>query len=304
MPVVPAVGSAVSQPEALLTEDVLPVIDSIVRRRCRGDLVSIRDEVRGEVIVRLLRRFRMAPPEEIHSVRDYAAAVTWRVIDDLMRRRFPRRTQLKNRIRYLLRHDRRFVCTIEDEGTLCSLAPDSSRRSDRHSAEIEDLARLVSAVLQRRTPCEIDELVGEVADELGISDAQVQTDDAGLVTAEMETPLSRAEAIDNARFLWKEIVDLPPKQRLALLLSMRDERGESPLVLLPQLAIASIEDIADSLRLVRHDFESMLNRLPLQDSEIAVMLAMTRQQVINLRKAARDRLRRRFARQRGRATEH
>jgi len=40
---------------------------------------------------------------------------------------------------------------------------------------------------------------------------------------------------------------------------------------------------------------SLWNKLPLQDADIALLLGITRQQVINLRKSARERLARRVA---------
>jgi hypothetical protein len=162
----------------------------------------------------------------------------------------------------------------------------------------------MTRVLEGRSPREIDDLVGAVAEALGISDPQPLSDDMESVAGDSQSPLSRAEESDSLRFLWRQIVELPPKQRIALLLSIRDETGNSPLTSLPLLAIASSGEIAAALESVHDHLINVWDRLPLHDSEIAAMLLVTQQQVINLRKAARDRLRRRFARSRYHATEH
>ena len=51
--------------------------------------------------------------------------------------------------------------------------------------------------------------------------------------------------------LWKEIQELPEKQRYALLLNLRDSDGESVLPLMPSSGAASFEEIADALKTQR-----------------------------------------------------
>jgi RNA polymerase sigma factor (sigma-70 family) len=289
--------------DRLVTEHALPVIDSVVRRRCQSwsDVASIGDDVRGEVVIHLLRRLRTISSDDaapISSFRDYVATVTSRVIDDLMRRHFPRRTQLKSRLRYLLRHDQRFVWTTNGVETMCALANSAiAAGAQRHSTEVEVLAQQVIAVLTAHSPCELEDLVTAVATATGTIDRQRAGDDQlESIPAAAESPLARTEAIDILRHLWHEIVDLPPKQRAALLLNLRDSAGESPVTLLPLLGIASIGEIAAMVGLREDQFVSLSKKLPLPDVEIAAMLLMKRQQVINLRKSARERLRRRIAR--------
>jgi hypothetical protein len=62
--------------------------------------------------------------------------------------------------------------------------------------------------------------------------------------------------------------------------------------------VASFEDLASALDITTDDLASLWNGLPLDDLTIAARLGVTRQQVINLRKSARERLERR-TRQRG-----
>ncbi len=94
--------------------------------------------------------------------------------------------------------------------------------------------------------------------------------------------------------LWREIRRLPPRQVAALLLNLRDDRGGNAVVLLPLMGIATLREIAHILGLADGAFAELWNRLPLEDSAIAGLLGVTRQQVINLRKSARERLTRRM----------
>src|SRR5262249_34132777 len=109
--------------------------------------------------------------------------------------------------------------------------------------------------------------------------------------------ISLDEAMHNkelAARLWAEIGELPLKQKTALLLNLKDSQGQSVLTLLPRIRIASIREIAGALELEPDQMASLWNQLPLGDSLIAGRLEVTRQQVINLRKSARERLARRI----------
>jgi hypothetical protein len=58
--------------------------------------------------------------------------------------------------------------------------------------------------------------------------------------------------------------------------------------------VASIRTIGETLELPPEAFAGLWNSLPLDDLAIAALLGVTRQQVINLRKSARERLIRRI----------
>ena len=83
------------------------------------------------------------------------------------------------------------------------------------------------------------------------------------------------------------------RSRMALLLNLRDQSGDSALRLFPALGIASIRQIAGAMELDANEMALLWPRLPLDDLELAQMLQLSRQQVINLRKSARQRLARR-----------
>src|SRR5207247_370158 len=93
-----------------------------------------------------------------------------------------------------------------------------------------------------------------------------------------------------------EVCQLPVLQRAALLLNLRDSRDGGVISFLPFLGVASKEELARLLEMPYEDFQKLWSELPLDDSRIAQMFGITRQQVINLRKTARERLVRRTRR--------
>jgi hypothetical protein len=95
--------------------------------------------------------------------------------------------------------------------------------------------------------------------------------------------------------LWSEICLLPRRQRVALLLNLRNPQGINIITLLPLTSIATFEEIAHALEIPAGEFETLWANLPLDDLSIARYLGATRQQVINLRKTARERLLRRIS---------
>jgi hypothetical protein len=81
---------------------------------------------------------------------------------------------------------------------------------------------------------------------------------------------------------------------VALLLNLRDQIGDSALRLLPSSGIATIRQIAGALEMQPEALAGLWRQLPIDDLQIAGMLSLTRQQIVNLRKSARDRLVRRM----------
>jgi hypothetical protein len=92
------------------------------------------------------------------------------------------------------------------------------------------------------------------------------------------------------QLIWREIRQLPRRQRVALLLNLRNPHGINIITLLPATGIATFEQIAQTLEIPTTEFEQLWADLPLDDLHIAAYLGATRQQVINLRKTARERL--------------
>jgi hypothetical protein len=143
----------------------------------------------------------------------------------------------------------------------------------------------------------IDDLVNAVAARMGIADP-IRTSGDHIAAAHTSSPLSIVESTESLHRLWSEIVALPRRQRLALLLNARDPAGESVLRLLVAERIVTMRELAATLEISVAELDALWSAVPLIDAAIAERLQVTRQQVINLRKAARDRLARRMERPR------
>ena len=102
--------------------------------------------------------------------------------------------------------------------------------------------------------------------------------------------------------VWREVQLLPARQRIALLLGLRDESDSAITSLLIILGIATFKELANALEMSADELTSIWDQLPLPDTAIAERLDVTRQQVINLRKSARERLQRK--RRAGEARPH
>ena len=129
-----------------------------------------------------------------------------------------------------------------------------------------------------------------------------------VVPAEAEPPerIDETESIESSLIyrsalieVWREIDLLPARQRVALLLGLRDENGSAIASLLILLRIATLDQLAAAVELSSEELTAIWDQLPLPDVVIAERLDLNRQQVINLRKSARDRLGRRLAFLRG-----
>jgi hypothetical protein len=156
-------------------------------------------------------------------------------------------------------------------------------------------------------PCRFSDLVSALAEVLGETDVSIGArvrradgesprplDSAERVEDTSASPAAALEHRDYLRRLWSEIVLLPLRQRIALLLNLRDEQGGGMLALLPITGVASTTDIARALELSEAGLLEIWSTLPRDDQWIAEYLGITRRQVINLRKSARERLSRRM----------
>ena len=90
--------------------------------------------------------------------------------------------------------------------------------------------------------------------------------------------------------LWEQIGKLNRNQRAALLLNLRTPDGGCAASLLVMTGVVSVRKIAQAVEMPAEEFVELWKRLPLSDIEIAEMLTLTRQQGINLRTCARERL--------------
>jgi RNA polymerase sigma factor (sigma-70 family) len=284
------------------------------------------EDICGEVILRLMNRLHDLKQNPAHkpiaNLRSYFAVMAYNACDEYLRKKYPARHRFKNKIRYLLSRQKDFALWETDDRRwlagyqewrntdwsghrtreVDNLEPDpgvvnAARASSTRSGET-DLATVIDEVFNRtRRPIELDALVRALAEICGIREQPASSPAEGDARDAFEDPwIPLDQAMDNRALVarvWQEISALPPKQRTALLLNLRDSDGNSLLTLLPRIRIASIRDIARALELDPETLASIWNQLPLEDSAIADRLELTRQQVINLRKSARERLARR-----------
>jgi RNA polymerase sigma factor (sigma-70 family) len=321
----------------LLSEHAEPVIRSIISRKLpsarRGGYDPAggeADDVCQEALVQLLGRLQRlrADPAANHigNFQSYVAVIAFNVCHAYLRRKYPRRRLLKNRVRYLLTNWENFAAwedarqewlcgfaawrelgmepaTDEQLQQLCDeprllaasgLSPEGAREAH--------LVELLGAIFQHlRRPVELDALVNTVAEIQQVKDqpnaSTFEGDEEAGVAERLPDPRADvADEVDQRLYLqrlWAELCALPPRQRAALLLNLKTTQ-EGVIGLLPVVGVASIRQIAEAVSMPAEEFARLWNDLPLDDAAIAARLGLTRQQVINLRKSARERLRRRM----------
>ena len=317
---------------SLIDEHAVPIVKEILGSSLRFHLAgnsatSTQDanDLFNDIIANLLSRLRHIrsdrPQGAIADFRGYIAATAYNACNLYLRQKYPRRSRLKNRLRYLLSHDAAFALwTNEASGLICGFAQwrDKAARTPQRLFEkirqdpVEwtqsvglqivntnraQLSSLVQALFQScGSPIKLDELVNIVAEicrEKDQPDEQLDTVvNLAAPTLDLETILEQQHML---ALVWQEVCSLPRRQRLALLLNFKDARGHDLASLLPYTRTATIEQIAEALEFQLEEFLKLWNKLPLDDAAIAELLGATRQQVINLRKCARERLERRMS---------
>jgi hypothetical protein len=308
----------------LIEQRALPLARAIVGRKLRAyrddkpgrSAVEDREDVVANAMMTLVERLRAARFEAdampIDNFDHYAAAVVHSACAHHIRRRYPERARLKNRLRYVFATDRRLALWAYDEDVVCGLAGWRSRpadpaaeravaaRADAHRRPWAELTKrdladaVVDLVAGIEGPIEFEALVGAAASAARVAEPR----DAGDVSALASCEPALDVVLDQRRFLarvWDEVRELPVRQRLALLLNLRDTTGAGLLWLLPVAGIATLRQIARVLEMPDSDFARLWRDIPLDDRAIGRRLGCDRQQVINLRMAARKRLMNRVA---------
>ena len=313
----------------LIANHAEPVIKGVIRFKLR--LNSFRetqraeaDDIQQEAILQLLaqlQRFRKLPSgNPITDVRGMAAVIAHRTCARWLRRQFPERHALKNRLHYLLTHQRGFALWQNADGRMLAgfdvwktqekPANTTLNLSDveklpahlraRKSDKPQELAEFIASIFNYAGgPVEFDELVNGVSAIQGISEQPIESladDDENMpepVAAEPD-PAWRIEKKVFLQRLWEELQQLPVNQRAALLLNLKDASGFGCITLFPAIGIASLRQLAQALEITAERLAELWNDLPIEDAKIAELLGLTRQQVINARKSGRERLARRL----------
>jgi len=239
---------------------------------------------------------------------NYAAAVIHSTCAHHLRRRYPERARFKNRLRYVFSTEPRLALwTTEHDELACGLAEWRGRSVD--PAFVRTLRGLFEAggprwaalsrtelteatidlVVAAGGPVDFETFVGAAACAAGVIEPRHTCDPLDLASREPAQDV----VIDQRRFLarvWDEVGALPLRQRVALLLNLRDQAGAGLLWLLPIAGVATVRQIAGVLEIPDIEFARLWREIPLDDATIGQRLGCPRQQVINLRMAARKRL--------------
>jgi DNA-directed RNA polymerase specialized sigma24 family protein len=319
---------------ALLTEHAEPVITKIIRYKTRGaseDGEEIYGEVMLQLVGRLQRLRTETNGKTIDDFNSYVAVTTYNACDRYLSRKYPQRRRLKNGLRYLLTHREGFALwqdekqnyvggfrrwqfgESEDDSSLKIQSLREDARAFERDAKVQkswseqkNAYELLTAIFEwTNAPVEIDLLVSVCADWWNVTDETIEIDAANTNEKGEERPniqladarpdaFTETEQRDYLQRLWNEIADLPTRQRAAVLLNLKDENGRGVIDLWLVVGVATIEKIAAVLEMSVEAFAELWNNLPLDDNRIAEKLNLTRQQVINLRKSARERLARRM----------
>jgi DNA-directed RNA polymerase specialized sigma24 family protein len=273
-----------------------PLIEAVLSRYSGSMTPDDLADLRATALMRLVRRLdqvTQAGAPEIRSLDDFVATLAFNVANDWLRERFPARTRLKNRIRYVLAHSSHLASWRTPGGIAAGLAAwrDSHPLAPRAVTALPagDLERALAALFQDAGAAMLlEDAVNALSAAWGIVEPE-------LVSFEPPAPAGSRDQHDQLEALWIEIRALRPNQRAALLLNLRDPAAASAIELFVLLGVATIDELAAALEMTPRMLAAIWNTLPLDDNTIAARLGVTRQQVINLRRAARERLGRRFA---------
>ena len=281
------------------------------------------EEVYHDVQLRLLKRLRALKQDPtdkpIANLHSYVATIARNTCDEYLRREYPLRRSLKDKVRHCLINHSEFTLWEDTEhGLLAGLAGWESRwgagseltaptgselyellRPELQAVDVQRLKlhELMMAIFKIvLAPLELDHFTALVATIWGIEDHAAESFDAGGFVPFNQTVDSSTnqETITEQRqllqLLWREICELPRRHRVALLLKLKSTGGVNVILLLPGTGVATFEQISQALEIPPAEFEQMWADLPLDDLRIGAYLGASRQQVINLRKTARDRL--------------
>ena len=313
----------------LITTRIGPVIERVISYKLHfgpqdaaGQADDLHQEALAELLAQLRKLRRQPQAHPISDVCGLAAVIAHRVCARWMRCQFPHRHALKNRLHYLLTRQRGFALWEDENHT--KLAGFTAWQGQPRTAGEERLRRLSdeerllphirSLIAGERAakpavvlamifnhlggPVEFDRLVGALASLAPFGDYPVGSldQDGGPVrlAAGGPDPAWEVEKRIFLQRLWEEVGGLPRSQRAALLLNLRDAEGRGCIALFPATGIATLRQLAEAVEMSPEAFAGLWNDLPLEDVRIAELLQLTRQQVINARKSARERLTRRL----------
>ena len=287
--------------------------------RVNQDALELVSEAKVRILKKLCRAASGGDAEKVDDIDAYARTVARNVFHQYLRNKYPRRLSVKNQCRYLLTHHRDLdIWKGENDIYLCGLgivdklsrpkaspelAPEilgKARRdpeTERISATASDVMDTVFLVLRHADrPVSLDDLVSAVMEILQINEPveTPQTDDVSNLPGKASSTQLDIEAKEFVKRLWREVVDLPVRHRAALLLNFRDENGDDLASSFVMNGAATMRELAAASGMEAEEFARVWKELPWDDMRIALHLGLKRQQVINLRQSAKQKLRRKL----------
>lgn len=305
----------------VLIDRVTPVIEGVIRGRAGAAVAATeREELCSEAILQLIRRLQEVKSDSagnpIANFDGYAAVTAFNVVHAHLRRAHPERQRLRNRIRQVVRKTARFAlwrspsgyvvcgraswietvsgeCSEADLDRVPPLSPPLFLTWSDVIGQPEIVRALDHVFVHAQKPVELERLVEKIAElfRLPVAPPPAARFERTDATPSVESSLVYRSALTE---VWREVDLLLPRQRIALLLGLRDESGSAVASLLILLGIVTFDELAAAVELTSEELAAMWDRLPLPDIVIAERLDLSRQQVINLRKSARERLGRRL----------
>lgn len=308
--------------DSLIENHALPVIEKSLRTKFHssennGFYLSEPDfeDLCGESCLKLVEKLvAMRNDENAERIRDfnaYAAVVAYNVWNEFLNAGAPNWKSLKNKIRYalgksvelevwrendeiyggLIVHKRR-IKQISTENLTIHVEKEFA---DFRNAALPDL--LFEILEKANSALKLNELTAIVARLWVIEDVRdVSLEGFRGNNFSAET---HRQSVFEMRFeleqIWQEIRALPINQRVALLYNLRDERGREMLFMFFNAKIATLREISEAMNLSLEDCAKVFPFLPFTDDIIAEKMNLTAKQVGNLRKVARENLRRRLA---------
>ncbi len=284
-----------------------------------------KDEIQSDAQTRVLGKLRtlrigihsekpMAKP--IRNFQAYISTVTFNCRKDFILRKQPEWRQNHNRLRRLRDENSDLIFFTDDNGTqFVRLKSQSKKHSE---IEFNEIISRVRKKFPNHLFLKTQEVVPSI---LEIADGALTKNE--LLKAileiteaanfeEIEIPEEMTEYLKNNDFIakrqkgylrriWEEIKTFPTNQRKVLLLSLKESRRTEAITLLLKKRIATIKEIADALEVSLDEFSEIFAQLPMTSQEIADFLDIKdegktskEQKVDNLRRIARDLLRRRL----------
>lgn len=285
------------------------IVNARLRRHGSAHDGQVEDVTSDTVVSFILyaEQLRQGGAAPIGNLEAFVAMLAARACNSYFRRVYPTFHGLRNRLRYLFEKYPELARWSDPESGewICGLAEWRSTRSPKRTLEgVDGIEGLEWARGSRLHPADqLLRLFRQVGAPIRFNDLAVLMAQLWDVHELEATPLENQEFPDSSRSvddtldlkqrlseLWSRVLDLIPNQRAALLLNLKGADGSCGTSLLVATGTASIRQIAQAVSIPAAQFAALWERLPLEDLEIADLLGLSRQQIINLRKCARAKL--------------